>query len=91
MFWSESWQAQNNFISSQGGPATVTLHQVVSHIERKFVLVYSPLHADATLHDIKIEDMTHSQLQARIQRLAKLATRLEPEDKRDTLLKAIKW
>ena len=77
----------DDFISSQGGPANVKLHQVVSHIERKFVVLYSPLHADATLHDIKIEEMSYSQLQARIQRLAKLATRLEPEDKRDTLLR----
>ena len=50
-------------------------------------MLYSPLHADATLHDIKIGEMSYSQLQARIQRLAKLATRLEPEDKRDTLLR----
>ena len=77
----------DDYISSQGGPARVTLLQLVSHIERKFVLLYSPLHADATLHDIKIGEMSYSQLQARIQRLAKLATRLEPEDKRDTLLR----
>ena len=77
----------DDFISTQGGPANVTLHRIVSHIERKFVLLYSPLHADQTLHDIKIAEMSYSQLQARIQRLARLATRLEPEDNRETLLR----
>ena len=76
----------DDFIA-QNDRQNIKLTQVVAHLERKFLMVSSPFVADSRLHDIKILDLNYSQLHAQITRLAKLATRLEPKEKRDTLVK----
>ena len=76
----------DNFVS-QRDLQNLKLQEVVAHLEKKFIFIYSPLHADARLHEIKIDNLSFSQLEAQIQRLAKLATRLEPAEKREALTK----
>ena len=71
-----------NFVIQQGGPTKLNLKQVVGHLERKFIIQSSPLHADAKLHNLTQDGVTYSQLQAKVQKLVKLAVRLEKEDKR---------
>ena len=77
----------DDYMILQGGPTHVSLKQIVGHLEKKFVVLYSPLHADAQLHNLTQGELSYSQLQAKIQKLARLACRLEkPEDKRITLI-----
>ena len=76
----------DDFISQQD-KQNLKLKQVVAHLERKFLMVSSPYVADSRLHDIKIQDLSYSQLHAQITRLAKLATRLEPKEKKETLVR----
>ena len=47
----------------------------------------SPYLADSRLHEIKIGDYSYSQLHTQITRLGKLATRLEPKDKKEPLIR----
>ena len=77
----------DNFVIQKGGPTKLNLKQVVGHLERKFIIQSSPLHADAKLHNLTQDGLTYSQLQAKVQILVKLACRLEKEDKRATLVK----
>ena len=60
---------------------------MVGHLERKFIIQSSPLHADAKLHNLTQDGVIYSQLQAKVKKLVKLACRLEKEDKRATLVK----
>ena len=76
----------DDFIAQQD-KQNMKLKQVVAHLERKFLMVSSPYVADSRLHDIKIMDLNYSQLHAKITSLAKLATRLEPKEKRETLVR----
>merc|ERR1712208_161558 len=76
----------DDFIAQQD-EQNLKLKQVVAHLERKFLMVSSPYVADSRLHDIKIQDLNYSQLHAQITRLAKLATRLEPKEKKETLVR----
>ena len=76
----------DDFIA-QNDRQTLRLKQVVAHLERKFLMVSSPYVADSRLHEIKIMDLSYSQLHAQITRLAKLATRLEPKEKKTTLVR----
>ena len=72
---------------SQQDKINLKLKMIVGHLERKFLMVSSPYLADSRLHEIKIGDYTYSQLHAQITRLAKLATRLEPKDKKEPLIR----
>ena len=72
---------------SQLNKNDLKLNMIVRHLERKFLMVASPYLADSRLHEIKIGEMSYSQLHAQITRLAKLATRLEPKDKREPLIR----
>ena len=72
---------------SQQDKTDLKLNRIVGHLERKFLMVSSPYLADSKLHEIKIGNMSYSQLHAQITRLAKLATRLEPKDKREPLIR----
>ena len=76
----------DDFVARQGGPTAVTLRQLVGHLEKKFIVRSSPLHADAQLHTLQQGKQTYSQLQARVQRLVRLACRLESEEKKQTLI-----
>ena len=76
----------DDFIA-QNDRQNMRLKQVVAHLERKFLMVSSPYVADTRLHEIKIMDLSYSQLHAQITRLAKLATRLEPKEKKETLVR----
>ena len=75
----------DDFVVQQGGISKVTMTQVIGQLERKFLISCSPLHADTQLHGLQQNTLTYSQLQATVQRLSKLATRLESEEKRETL------
>ena len=77
----------DDFVVQQGGPTKLNLKQVVGHLERKFIIQSSPLHADAKLHNLTQDGLSYSQLQAKVQKLVKLACRLEKEEKRATLVK----
>ena len=77
----------DDFVSKLGGPTEVNLRQLVAHLEKKFIIKSSPLHADAELHSIQQGVLTYSQLQAKIQRLVRLACRLESEERKQTLMK----
>ena len=61
----------DDFISQQDKNA-LKLKQVVAHLERKFLMVSSPYLADIRLHEIKIQDLTFSQLHAQITRSKKI-------------------
>ena len=50
-------------------------------------MVSSPYIADSLLYKIKIQDLNYSQLHAQITRLAKLATRLELKEKKESLIR----
>lgn len=77
----------DDFVTQQGGPTKLNLKQVVGHLERKFIIQSSPLHADAKLHNLTQDSLSYSQLQAKVQKLVKLACRLEKDDRRATLVK----
>ena len=77
----------DDYVHSQGGPQSIKLKQIVGHLERKFIVQLSPLHSDAKLHNLSQGHLTYSQLQAQVQKLARLACRKEDEDKRATLIK----
>ena len=77
----------DDFIAKKGGHANVTIAQVVAHLEKKFIVQLSPLHSDAQLHAMQINDLSYSQLQAKISRLARLACRKESVEKQTTLVK----
>ena len=72
---------------SQQNKTDLKLKMIVGHLERKFLMVSSSYLADSRLHEIKIGELSYSQLHAQITRLAKLATRLEPKDKREPLIR----
>jgi hypothetical protein len=72
----------DDFVTQQGGPTKLNLKQVVGHLERKFIIQSSPLHADAKLHNLTQDSLSYSQLQAKVQKLVKLACRLEKDDRR---------
>ena len=61
------------------------VRHIINHLEKKFLVHYSPLRAERELHALKQGSLTFSQLQARIQKLARLSTRLEHMDQRDHL------
>jgi hypothetical protein len=62
----------DDFVAKLGGPTEIPLCQLVAHLEKKFIIKSSPLHADAELHSIQQGVLTYSQLQAKIQRLVRL-------------------
>ena len=91
LVWKLSGTAQilvDDYISQQD-KNTLKLKMVVGHFERKFLMVSSPYLADSRLHEIKIGDLSYSQLHAPITRMAKLATRLEPNDNKESLIRKI--
>ena len=77
----------DDYILKKGGHNNVTMAQVVALLEKKFIVMLSPLHSDAQLHNLQINDMSYSQLQAKISKLAKLACRKEPVEKQETLVR----
>ena len=72
-------------IKQAGGLEHIQLKQIVSLLEKKFLLHVSPISAQAALHALRQGNFTYSQLQAKVTRLARLATRMEPSDDRDNL------
>ena len=72
-------------IKQAGGLEHIQLKQIVSLLEKKFLLHVSPISAQAALHALRQGTLTYSQLQAKVTRLARLATRMEPSDDRDNL------
>ena len=77
----------DDYVNKKKGHNNLSLIQVVSLLERKFIMQISPLHSDAQLHTLSIGELTYSQLQAKIQKLARLACRKEADDKKETLTK----
>lgn len=75
----------DQFVTASGGADKLQVQNVVHQLEKKFLVHCSPISAEAQLHALKQGTMTYSQLQARVTKLAKLATRLEHSDQRDTL------
>ena len=75
----------SQFISENGGPETLTMEKIVSQLETKFLQHCSALSADQQLYNLRIGSNTYSQLQAKIQKLARLATRLEKLEDREKL------
>ena len=73
------------FVISKGGSDKLTLAQLVAHLEKKFLQHCSALSADQQLYNLTQGRLTYSQLQAKIQRLSKLATRLEKPEGREKL------
>ena len=76
----------DSFVEKMGGVENVTFRNLIFHLEKKFVIQSSPLHADAQLHSLQKGNLTYTQLQAKIQRLVRLATRLEDPSKIKTLV-----
>ena len=76
----------DSFVEKMGGVDEVTFRNLIFHLEKKFVIQSSPLHADAQLHSLQKGNLTYTQLQAKIQRLVRLATRLEDPSKVKTLV-----
>ena len=72
-------------IKQAGGLEHIQLKQIVSLLEKKFLLHVSPISAQAALHALRQGTLTYSQLQAKVTRLARLATRMEPSEDRDNL------
>ena len=60
----------------------MTFRQLVAHLEKKFVVRSSPLHAENLLHSLSKQNLSFTQLQAKIQRLVILACRLEEGEKK---------
>ena len=76
----------DTFIEKAGGIDEVTFRQLVSHLEKKFVIRSSPLHAENELHQLSKQNLSFTQLQAKIQRLVRLACRLEEGEKKLSLI-----
>ena len=76
----------DTFIEKNGGIDQVTFRQLVAHLEKKFVVRSSPLHAENLLHSLSKQNLSFTQLQAKIQRLVRLACRLEEGEKKISLI-----
>ena len=76
----------DTFIEKAGGIEHVTFRQLVAHLEKKFVVRSSPLHAENLLHSLSKQNLSFTQLQAKIQRLVRLACRLEEGEKKISLI-----
>ena len=63
----------DTFIEKAGGIEQVTFRQLVAHLEKKFVVRSSPLHAENLLHSLSKQNLSFTQLQTKIQRLVRLA------------------
>ena len=73
------------FIDKQGGLINIKLPQLVGHLERKFLTTCTPMAAISQLHTLQQNSLSYSQLQATVQKLARLACRLENEENKPTL------
>ena len=73
------------FIDKQGGLVNIKLPQLVGHLEKKFLPTCTPMAAISQLHTLQQNTLSYSQLQATVQKLAKLACRLESEENKPTL------
>ena len=73
------------FVITCGGQEEIQVKQLVNFLEKKFLIHCSPLAAETKLHELKQGSMTYSQLQASVQKWARLATRLEGIDQRDAI------
>ena len=73
------------FIDKQGGLVNIKLPQLVGHLEKKFLPTCTPMAAISQLHTLQQNTLSYSQLHATVQKLAKLACRLESEENKPTL------
>ena len=73
------------FVAASGGPEHLQVRTIVHFLEKKFLIHCSPLSAETKLHGLKQGSLTYSQLQAQVQKLARLATRLDHSDQREAM------